>query len=240
MKSNLSPILATSLALALTIFGANSANAGNSSQHFRVQGLASIGSQTAAVSSTPILHTALTQGFVSTVQPYICINAGTGGGTFAQFNTVANRFPLLANLDGPLDQVGLVVNLPSGTPAHTVTFEIIPSSTTRNLYIAIGGNYITPGGVTGTFRSDNIPNTIVGNPVKDKNLQFTFDLSNLINGVGNVPIPAGSTLTFLLIDVEELFPALVPGSVLVDNVFVNGVPISHKDVTPVGTCPIPF
>ncbi len=228
------PILATSLALAMTLIGAYGARAGTSNQHFKLQGFASAGKQQAQS------DLATTQVLSSSVQPYICINAGTGGGTFAAFTTVANRFPLLANLDGPLDQVGLVVNLPAGTPAHTVSFEVVPNSTTRNLYMAIGGNYITPGGVTGTFRSDNIPNTIVGNQIKDKNLQFTFDLSNLINGVGNLPIPAGSTLTFLLIDVEELFPALVPGSVLVDNVFVNGHLIAHKNVTPVGTCPIPF
>ncbi len=235
MQTKMKPIVATGLALALTIIGANSAFAGSSSQHFKLQGLASLRSRA--------VHTAVStpQVVSSSVQPYICIDAGTtNGGTFAAFTNVANRFPLLANLDGPLDQVGLVVNLPSGTPAHMVSFEVIPNATTKNLYIAIGGNYVTPGGATGTFRSDNIPNSVLGNQVKNKNLQFNFDLLNLINGVGDVPIPAGSTLTFLLVDVEELFPTLVPGSVLVDNVIVNGHAIDHKDVTPVGTCPIPF
>ncbi|MBI2809212.1 MAG: hypothetical protein HYX67_00050 [Candidatus Melainabacteria bacterium] len=235
MQTKLNTIVATGLALALTIIGANSAFAGTSSQHFRLQG--------AVQSRAKIKAAVVSPQFVSTptVQPYICIdNATTGGGTFASFTNVANRFPLLANLDGPLDQVGLVVNLQAGTPVGTVSFEVAPNSSTQNLYIAIGGNYITPGGVTGTFRSDNIPNSIFGNQAKNKNLQYNFDLFNLINGVGDVPIPPGSTLTFLLIDVEELFPALVPGSVLVDNVFVNGHAVSHKDVTPVGTCPIPF
>jgi hypothetical protein len=234
MQTKLNPIVATGLALALTIIGANSAFAGSSSQHFKLQGLGSKRAKAAVVAAPQFVTTA-------SVQPYICIDQGTtGGGTFASFTNVANRFPLLANLDGPLDQVGLVVNLQANTPATTVSFEVVPNSTTQNLYIAIGGNYITPGGVTGTFRSDNIPNSIFGNQVKGKNLQYNFNLQNLINGVGDVPIPAGSTLTFLLIDVEELFPALVPGSVLVDNVIVNGHAIAHKDVTPVGTCPIPF
>ncbi len=244
MQTKFNPIFATSLALALTIFGASGARAATSSnQHFRAQGFVSLTAKSKKASATftsSALHTTLISGSAS-VQPYICIdNATTGGGTFATFTNVANRFPLLANLDGPLDQVGLVVNLPSGVPTHTVSFEVVPNSTTRNLYIAIGGNYVTPGGATGTFRSDNIPNTIVGNQIKNKNLQYTFDLSNLINGVGDLPIPAGSTLTFLLIDVEELFPALVPGSVLIDNVLVNGQPIPAKNVIPVSTCPIPF
>lgn len=236
MQTKLKSIVATSLALAVTIIGANTAFAGNSSQHFRLQGAASKAAKVAlqAAAITP-------QAINGTVQPFICIDAGTtNGGTFASFTNVANRFPLLANLDGPLDQVGLVVNLPAGTPASTVSFEVVPNQTSKNLYIAIGGNYITPQGVTGTFRSDNIPNSIFGNQVKNKNLQYNFNLLNLINGVGNVPIPAGSTLTFLLIDVEELFPALVPGSVLIDNVIVNGHAVPNKDVTPVSTCPIPF
>ncbi len=236
MQTQLKSIVATSLALAVTIIGANSAFAGSSSQHFRLQGAGSKGK--AAVKAAVISPQVVGSSFV---QPYICIDNGTtNGGTFAAFTNVANRFPLLANLDGPLDQVGLVVNIPAGTPASTVSFEVVPNASSRNLYIAIGGNYITPGGVTGTFRSDNIPNSIFGNQVKNKNLQYNFNLLNLINGVGNVPIPAGSTLTFLLIDVEELFPALQPGSVLVDNVIVNGHPVANKDVTPVGTCPIPF
>ncbi|MBS1955837.1 MAG: hypothetical protein JST89_16755 [Cyanobacteria bacterium SZAS-4] len=234
MQTKLNSIVATSLALAVTIIGANSAFAGNSSQHFRTQGAGLKGKAKAAVISTQVVGD-------SSVQPYICIDNGTtNGGTFASFTNVANRFPLLANLDGPLDQVGLVVNLPSGTPATTVSFEVVPNASTKNLYIAIGGNYITPQGVTGTFRSDNIPNSIFGNQAKNKNLQYNFSIPNLINAVGNVPVPAGSTLTFLLIDVEELFPALQPGSVLVDNVIVNGHAVAHKDVTPVGTCPIPF
>ena len=243
MQTKLKPIFAASLALALTIFGVSSAEAATSSnQHFRAAGLASLTSskKTSALFTSNAVQTALISGSAN-VQPYICIDtATTGGGTFASFTNVANRFPLLANLDGPLDQVGLVVNLPSGVPTHTVSFEVVPNSTTRNLYIAVGGTYITPGGGTGSFRSDNIPNTILGNQIKNKNLQYTFDLSNLINGVGNLPIPAGSTLTFLLIDVEELFSALVPGSVLIDNVLVNGQPIPGKDVTVYPTCPTSF
>lgn len=243
MQTKLRPILAASLALALSVFASAGAKAATSSnQHFRAVGLAALtaSKKSSALFTSSALHTTLVNGAAS-VQPYICIDtATTGGGTFASFTNVANRFPLLANLDGPLDQVGLVVNLPSGVPAHTVSFQVVPNSTTQNLYIAIGGNYITPNGTTGTFRSDNIPNTIVGNQIKNKNLQYTFDLSNLINGVGNLPIPAGSTLTFLLINVEELFPALVPGSVLIDNVLVNGQPVPDKVVTPVPDCPIPF
>lgn len=46
---------------------------------------------------------------------------------------------------------------------------------------------------------------------KTKNLQCTFSIPNLIDAVGNVPVPAGLKLTLLLIDVEELYPTLLPG-----------------------------
>jgi hypothetical protein len=242
MQTKLNSILATSLALALTVFGASGARAAtNSNQHFTAQSIASLLNKTASTQlSSTALHQTLVSG-TSFVQPYLCIDtATTGGGTTAAFVNVANRFPLFANLDGPLDEVGLVVSVPAGTPAHTVSFEVVPTSTTANLFIAIGGTYVTPSGTTGIFLSNNQPNIIVGNQAKGKNLQYTFDLSNLINAVGNVPIPAGSTLTFLLIDAEELFPALKPGSVFIDNVLVNGVPVPNKNVTPYATCPLPL
>lgn len=244
MQTKLNSILATSLALALTLFGANGAKAaGNSNQHFRAQATSLFSSAKRAskiFSSKTALQTTIVGGSAS-VQPYVCIDqATTGGGTFATFTNVANRFPLLANLDGPLDEVGLVVNLPSGVPVHTVSFEVVPTSTTQNLFIAVGGTYLAPDGSTGIFLSNNQPNIIRGNQGKNKNLQYTFDLLNLINGVGNVPVPPGSVLTFLLIDAEELFPALIPGSVFIDNVIVNGQPIADKNVTTYPTCPLPL
>ncbi|HEY9732161.1 MAG TPA: hypothetical protein V6C89_09620 [Drouetiella sp.] len=242
MQTKLNSFVASSLALALTVFGASGAKAAsNSNQHFRAQGIASLLSKAQnSRSSSSALHQTLVGGS-SFVQPYLCIdNATTGGGTTASFTNVANRFPLFANLDGPLDEVGLVVNIPAGTPAHTVSFEVVPTATTSNLFIAIGGTYVTPSGTTGIFLSNNQPNIIAGNQAKGKNLQYTFDLNNLINAVGDVPIPAGSTLTFLLIDAEELFPSLQPGSVFIDNVLVNGVPVPNKNVTPYPGCPLPL
>ena len=174
------------------------------------------------------------------VQPFQCTN-GAGDTSSSAFLSIPGRFPLQVITDGTngtFDNLGAVIVVPTDTPANTVSFQVIPNATLPFLDIAILGTWALPTGETGAFNSGNIANFISGNQAKNKNLQYTFNLQNFVNGFGNAP--AGSTITSLFVNVEVLHSAgNKSGSVLLDNFFVNGQLIPVKIPQSAG-CALPF
>jgi hypothetical protein len=163
------------------------------------------------------------------VQPFQCTNGSTDLSS-SSFVTFPGRFPLQVITDGTngtFDNLGAIVVVPADTPANTVSFQVIPNATLPFLDIAVLGTWALPSGQTGIFNSGNIVNLITGNQAKNKNLQYTFNLQNFVNGFGNAP--AGSTITSLFVNVEVLHRAgNKSGSVLLDNFLVNGQLIPVK------------
>lgn len=173
------------------------------------------------------------------VQPFQCTN-GAIDTSSSSFINASGRFPLRVVTDGTngrFDNLGAAIVVPADTLAQTVSFQVIPNETLPFLHIAVLGTWALNGN-TGAFNSGDVPNNITGNQAKNKNLQYTFNLQNFVNGFGTAP--AGSTITSLFVDVEVLHSAGdKSGSVLLDNFTVNGELIPVKVPQNAG-CTLPF
>jgi|688.fasta_scaffold363151_2 hypothetical protein len=175
------------------------------------------------------------------IQPFQCTNGGNDVSS-SKFVSFSGRFPLQVITDGTngtFDNLGAIVVVPANTPANTFSVQVIPNATLPFLDIAVLGTWALPTGETGIYNSGNVANLITGNQAKNKNLQYTFNLQNFVDGgFGNCP--PGSFITSMFLNVEVLHRAgNKSGSVSFDNFFVNGQPIPVKIPQSAG-CAFPF
>lgn len=164
------------------------------------------------------------------IQPTVC--NGTSADT-ATFQSVGGRMPLFLNCQSLSGEPSGVVNLPANVPVNTISVEVIPTSSTDNLFVSVFANYFPPGNPVAGFFELPMPLSITGRSNRNKNLQFNF----------NVPVqtqnyvPLGSIYESGLS--MSIFAARKTGSgtVYIDNVLINGQPVTFKKTTPI---PCPF
>ena len=157
------------------------------------------------------------------MQPFICDPGAT-----SMFQNAGGHFPLVITLFAPGGEAGAIITVPPGLPTNTVSFQVIPNSQSPSVLnqnnSSIGAIFITGVTSTGGTFGGSTPNSITGNLVKGKNLQYNFNLQNMIDGTSATP---GSTITALFIGAYSTPNATVS----LDNVIVDGQLVTTKILT---------
>jgi hypothetical protein len=158
----------------------------------------------------------------SSIEPFTC-NLGTPA--TAIFTNFAHRLPLLMTLSPHYSEAGAVINLPKGTPANTVSFEVIATPASAPILSKTTGAIFVAGTTSGDgFFGGIVPQSMSGNR---KRMFLNFNLQNLPTGRSALP---NTTITSLFIGAFNGHTSK-PGTIMFDNVVVNGQSVTTKIMT---------